>query len=334
MKAELAALIREGGPRSEPEFEGWALALYAWQVAHNPEYAAFAAGVVPERIQDIPAVPVGLFRDLSLTCFPAEQARYHFHTSGTTVGRPGVHRLMDTEVYDLGAARHASGVVGPIPRGGVSLVSPADTSSLGHMCRSFAPNLRWFFTPELGLDREGAARALRRATSPVFVPATAFAMAELLVPDDGPPLGPIPLPVGSVVMVTGGFKGRRRALDEAALVAAAMAAFPGARVVGEYGMTELSSQLWAPTLGEPFVPPPWMRVLAVDPVQGEPAEEGVLRFIDLANHQTVLAIETQDLGRVLPDGRVVLLGRSLEAPLRGCSLSVEEALDRRAGDGR
>ena len=76
-----------------------------------------------------------------------------------------------------------------------------------------------------------------------------------------------------------------------------------------------------------------MRVYAADPLSGEPAEEGVLRFVDLANHQTVLAIETQDLGRILPDGRVVLLGRSLEAPLRGCSLTVEEALSR-AADAR
>lgn len=333
MKAEILALIRAGGPRSPEEFEAAALALFRWQVAHNAEYAAFAAGVHPERWVDIPAVPVGLFRELALTCFPPSAARVAFHTSGTT-GAPGVHRLMDTEVYDLGAASHAVAVIGPIPTEGVSLVSPAPTSSLGHMCRSFAPRLRWYFTPELGLDAEGAVAALRAATRPQFVPATAFALAELIAPDDAPPPAPVRLPRGSVVMVTGGFKGRRRAVDEGALVARASAFFEGAAVVGEYGMTELSSQLWAANLGDPYVPPPWMRVYAADPLTGEPAEEGVLRFVDLANHGSVLAIETQDLGRVLPDGRVQLLGRSLEAPPRGCSLTVEEAGARGVHVGR
>ncbi len=333
MKAEIYALIASGGPRSAAEFDAAARALFDWQVAHNAEYAAFSGGASPKTWLEIPAVPVGLFRELALTCFPPSAARFHFQTSGTT-GAPGVHRLMDTEVYDLGARRHAAAVVGAIPEEGVSLVSPAASSSLGHMCRSFAPRLRWYFTPELGLDASGAVLALRAARRAQFVPATAFALAELIAPDDAPPPEPVRLPEGSVVMVTGGFKGRRRAVDEGALVARARAFFEGAAVVGEYGMTELSSQLWAANLGDPFTPPPWMRVYAADPLTGEPAEEGVLRFVDLANHATVLAVETQDLGRVLPDGRVVLLGRSLEAPLRGCSLTVEEAGGRGADVSR
>ena len=90
-------------------------------------------------------------------------------------------------------------------------------------------------------------------------------------------------------------------------------------------MSELSSQLWASPAGAPFVPPAWMRVLAVDPWSGLPTETGLLRFFDLANVQTVLAIETADVGTVHPDGSVSLAGRLPGARLRGCSLTVEEA---------
>jgi hypothetical protein len=72
-----------------------------------------------------------------------------------------------------------------------------------------------------------------------------------------------------------------------------------------------------------------MRVYAVAPGTGKPlsaGQVGQLRFVDLANQQTVLAVETLDQGRVLPDGRVELLGRLAGAPVRGCSLTREEAL--------
>ena len=325
MKALLAEVIAAGGPRSEAEFDALALALFRAQRVLNADYGRFSGSEEPTCWAEIPAVPVGLFRDLALTCFPPDEARVLFRTSGTTSGRRGVHRLRDTDLYDLGSLRHARAVLGPIPQAGVSLVTHAPDSSLGHMVALFAPGLTRAFDLGTGLDHALAWSALRAARQPVFVPATAFALADLLYPDGQPPAEPCPLPEGSIVMVTGGFKGWRRRVDEAELTRRALGAFPGARVVGEYGMTELSSQLWADPLGAPFLPPPWMRVLAVDPLSGQPAPEGQLRFFDLANHDTVLAVETQDLGRVLPDGRVVLLGRLQDAPARGCSITVEEA---------
>ncbi|MEO0601991.1 MAG: acyl-protein synthetase, partial [Myxococcota bacterium] len=158
----------------------------------------------------------------------------------------------------------------------------------------------------------------------LYVATTAFAMAEYL--DHDPPA----LPAGSVVMVTGGFKGRVHRLEGAELYRAIRDRLAPARLVTEYGMTELSSQLW----GAPqtrFAPPPWLAVLAVDPVTGEvlPAgTEGQLRFVDLANLDSTLGIETMDAGVVGVDGTVELRGRLTGAPSRGCSLTVEEAWGR------
>lgn len=319
MKATLRRFILEGG-----DFEATALALYQYQRAHNRDYAAYADGAQPARWQDIPAVPVALFRDLPLTSFPAAEATVTFRTSGTT-GPRGVVRLRDTELYDLGARLAAAAALGEVPQEGVSLVSHAADASLGHMCADFAPRLRRCFDPERGLDKAGAWAALRGAAAPQFVPGTAFAWDELT---EGVSEA-CPLPVGSILMVTGGFKGRRRTVGEGELADRLRALFPGVRLVGEYGMTELCSQLWAPELGGPFFPPPWMRVRAVDPWTGEDAAVGLLRFYDLANADTAFAIETRDLGELRPDGSVVLRGRLEGDEPRGCSLTVEELQLRR-----
>lgn len=309
---------------STETFAALALDLWAEQVRTNPDYRAICGDIVPTRVDRIPVAPVRLFRSLPLTSFPPSDATVVFRTSGTTGGR-GVVRMRDTTLYDLGARAHAQAVVGPIPTRGASLVARLPDSSLAHMCWDFSPDLVPFFDRDRGVDGAGLRAHLASLTArglPAFVPGTAFAFAELVEQLSEP----IPLAPGSVVMVTGGFKGRRAKVSAAALGDALRARFPTARIVGEYGMSELSSQLWSEELGGAFVPPPWLRVLAVDPDTGEPAPTGLLRFVDLASVDTVLAIETGDLGEVLPNGSVVLHGRHAGAPLRGCSLTVEEAL--------
>lgn len=313
----------------EPAFDAAARALYAWQVARCPDLAAMQVGPPPGHWTDIPAVPVALYRDLDLCCFPVDQGRVLFQTSGTTSGRRGRHRLVDTDAYDLGARLWAERVLGPLPARAISLVAPSPSSSLHHMVDQFCPGSTSYAHPD-GIDVDGALAGLRaaaRGAAPVFVPGTAFAFAELVAA----PAPPIPLPAGSILMVTGGYKGRIRTVGEADLDRLLGALLPGVRRVGEYGMTELSSQLWSDPLGAAFRPPPWMRVRAVEPWTGRPVPTGavgLLRFVDLLNHQSNLCVETEDLGAVDAGGHVRLAGRLEGAVARGCSLSVEEALGR------
>jgi hypothetical protein len=107
-------------------------------------------------------------------------------------------------------------------------------------------------------------------------------------------------------------------------------------VVGEYGMTELTSQAYTRALhGDEsglFFSPPWMKVRALDPVTLEelpPGREGLLAIFDLANVGSALHLLTEDLGVVENEaGGFRLLGRAPEADLRGCSLLAEELAGR------
>jgi hypothetical protein len=189
-----------------------------------------------------------------------------------------------------------------------------------------------------GIDVAGlhaAAELARSRGEPLLVLATAFALVGLL---DAVGTGMLSLPRGSVVMQTGGFKGRSRELDSTELYRAIAAVFgiDESSVVGEYGMTELTSQLYEGTLPGGllrsrrgvYLEPPWCKVDSVDPATLEPLPDGAVglaRIVDLGNVDSAVAIVTQDRVRRI-DGGIELLGRSSGAPPRGCSLAVEALL--------
>jgi hypothetical protein len=308
-------------PDAEP-FERLALDIHRWQATQDPVLASLVEGSVTSW-QQIPAVPVALFKDLPVgTVKPGTEAA-RFHTSGTTGGGRGTHRLRSTALYDHGALTWARACVPESPQDVAALLlDPADNpeSSLSHMVALFG-TCTWHLGPN-GVDGESFNARVADATAPLYVAATAFALAELL--EDHAPAA---LPAGSVLMVTGGFKGRHHRLDGEALYTAARQRMSPHRLVTEYGMTELSSQLWgSPTSA--YRPPPWLRVVAVEPATGRPlpvGTRGQLRFYDLANLDGTLGVETLDEGVVHADGTLSLLGRLVGAPARGCSLTVEEA---------
>ncbi len=131
---------------------------------------------------------------------------------------------------------------------------------------------------------------------------------------------------GVTIMETGGMKGRRRELTRTELHETMKDAFGVNEVHSEYGMTELFSQAYA--LGDSrFRPTKTMRVFAHElndpfcPVSY--GRTGVLNIIDLANLDTCSFIQTEDIGRVFPDGSFEVLGRMDVAEMRGCNLMVE-----------
>jgi hypothetical protein len=128
----------------------------------------------------------------------------------------------------------------------------------------------------------------------------------------------------TVVMETGGMKGRRKEITRAALHEYLTARLGVKAIHAEYGMTELLSQAYSSGNGL-FTCPPWMKVLVRkedDPLDVTSEGEGIINIIDLANVWSCSFIATEDVGRIGPDGRFEVSGRVDNSDIRGCSLLV------------
>ena len=147
-------------------------------------------------------------------------------------------------------------------------------------------------------------------------------------------------------MDTGGAKGARVEVRREEIVAAfkRVLGIPSTHLVNEYGMAELGSQLYEDTLlaahegrdaDAGFAIPPWVRTRVLDPETMRPCPDGqpgLLVHYDLANLDTPLVIQTEDVG-VCARGRLHIEGRLPEAERRGCSLPFEQFVEREGVTG-
>ena len=128
----------------------------------------------------------------------------------------------------------------------------------------------------------------------------------------------------TIVMETGGMKGRRKEMVRNELHAQLKHNLGVKEIQSEYGMTELLSQAYAKTDGR-FHCPPWMEVFVRHPNNPMEVQEhgtGCLNIIDLANKYSCAFIATDDLAKVYPDGSFEILGRVDASDIRGCNLMV------------
>jgi acyl-CoA synthetase (AMP-forming)/AMP-acid ligase II len=333
--------------------------IAAFQQEFSPGFARLVrrAGVLSSA-DSIPGVPCDAFRLARVAVHPESEDTVRFATSGTTGSSRGTHALRTLDTYRALALSfgRAALLEGTRPRRVVALAPRLDdppTSSLGFMMALFMADFeqksvldvrdpqRWLID-ERGVnvtELERAAHAAREAGEELVILATSFALVTLLDALGGRPLT---VPEHTVIMQTGGFKGKTREISPNELRASLAATFgiSELRIVSEYGMTELTSQLYEATVpgsalqarqqGAPgvYFEPPWLRVVPVDPVTLEPVangEVGIARIVDLGNVDSAVAIQTQDRVR-RTGGGIELLGRAPGATPRGCSLAVEEFL--------
>jgi hypothetical protein len=339
-----------------PSFNQLALELFALQFKWNAPYCRFceARDARPDTVAHwtaIPSIPTSAFKELDLSCLPTDERTTVFRSSGTTAQRPSRHfhneeslALYETSLLAWFKAhvRMANG------KWQLAILTPPPAqvlhSSLVHMFETIRRELSPGAAPFVGragedgtwtVELEAALALLRRASAtgqPLLILGTAFSFVHLLDHLAGQELC-LQLPPGSCAMETGGYKGRSRALPQAALhgLISQRLGIPPSRIVCEYGMSELSSQAydWAiPPSGithhvsRTFRFPPWARVQVISPETGcevGEGETGLIRVFDLANVYSVMAIQTEDVGRRRGEG-FELVGRAAVAEPRGCSL--------------
>jgi len=335
------------GPDGEAEFDTMARALFAWQFGHVAPYRRLceARGVTPATLtgwRAIPAVPQRLYKETVLYGHAGAPGRV-FHTSGTTTGTPGKQHLLSDHIYKTvaleGAARaglwgddHALPelqILAPPPR---EAVHSSLSAMFEYWCETALEAGRresafWVRGGTLMLHglRERL-EVLAAEGRPVGICGAAFSLVHYL--DAYSPLDPIPLPTGSWLLETGGFKGRSRELpkDEFYRALGYLFGLPDDAIWNEYGMTELSSQAYARGANGRHTVPPWARVLVIDPEterEVDPGQPGLVRWIDLANVDSVLCLQTLDQAVRHEEG-FFLMGRLPQADPRGCSLAADD----------
>jgi len=128
----------------------------------------------------------------------------------------------------------------------------------------------------------------------------------------------------TIVMETGGMKGRRKEMIKEELHHILKKGFGVQKIHSEYGMTELLSQAYSVGDGL-FSCPPWMKILTRDTEDAFSytlGKTGGINVIDLANLYSCSFIATQDLGKIFDDGTFEVLGRFDSSDIRGCNLMI------------
>jgi hypothetical protein len=336
------------------------------------------------RWEEIPAVPIHAFKSKELVTFPVAQAAAVFHSSATTSGTPSRHFIRDLRyyeasiktgfegniidrahtAYDCGASAllrdcGSAGSGAPLQITFLILIpSPAEAphSSLSWMMEVLRG--RWgtpcseYMVRKGRLDEPRLAQVLAKSQSSkekVMVLGTTLAFLAFF--DYCAKTGQrFQLPESSRLMDTGGMKTSRLEITRPTFVddVRTYLGIPEMDCINEYGMCELSSQFYGQGRTSFLQGPPWVRSRILDPVTGEsavPGQPGLLCHYDLANMDSVMAIQTEDIGLsgkgsdtleqyVAPKCQTphnalagfVLLGRAPEAELKGCSLNAEAFL--------
>jgi hypothetical protein len=294
--------------------------------------------------RDIPPVPALAFKELELRCGPAERT---FVTSGTTQGaqQRGRHAIPDLRLYRAATRAGLQEFIFPdvSQLRILSLVPAADVwphSSLAQMITwamdDFGGSGSGYFAGSEGVEFAAFSEALRQSErdgGPVCIMSTTGALIRFF--DYCRAAGwTFRLPHSSRLMDTGGTKGAPRTLSRHGLLQACWNTFaiPGYFCVNEYGMTELSSQLYDNVIRARVrghvthrakAGPHWLRTRVIDPGSLRdvpPGERGLLCHVDLANAGTAVAVLTEDVGCLTADG-LELIGRVSGAEARGCSLA-------------
>jgi hypothetical protein len=360
LESRVLDFIRE--PGGEAELNELALAVFAHQYEQVPIYRRFCErrGVEPggvARWEEVPALPADAFKH----GLDAADRPHVFLSSGTTAGpeQRSRHAVESLAAYEASALAHFRAMVladEPGPLATLVLGPTAAShphSSLGRMF-SWCVDLCSNGDSLVAFDADGRTDIAAtvtwlgeksRESAPVLILAVTSALTAVFeaLRDRH---GPCRLPADSRIVDTGGRKGTAHALSPNGVLKAAWRWLhvPAYLCVNEYGMTEMFSQFYDDALESRAsgrlsprakVSPPWVRTRIVDPATLEPAAPGtvgLLRHFDLANWESVSALQTLDLAREVGIG-FELRGRAAGAEARGCSALVTEILDARADDG-
>jgi hypothetical protein len=311
----------------ELDFTKAALSLYQTQYQGNAVYQQWVKALAlqpPEQLTHLPFLPISFFKSHNIVTGSFEPELV-FESSGTTGMLASKHWVKHLSLYQQSYTTAFQLFYGDVKQYCVIGLLPSYLERTGSSLVLMVDDLiKQSQHPQSGFylnDYAKLAEVLQQLTTqqqPVLLIGVTFGLLDFAA------AFPIALGSNTIVMETGGMKGRRKEMTRAAVHEQLQQTFGVTTIHSEYGMTELLSQAYSKGGGR-FFCPPWMKVLvraADDPLQVSESGKGVLNIIDLANAYSCAFIATDDVGEVFEDGSFEVQGRLDNSDLRGCNLLV------------
>lgn len=310
----------------EEAFIAFANDVFVYQSKHNQIYKDFIDKIHNNthdllKSENFPFLPIGFFKSHEVFCGKERPSNY-FESSGTGKQLVSKHFLNEIRVYEASFTESFNRHYGDPDRWCIMGLLPSYLerahSSLVYMIESLMkksahPSNGFYLYNHEALYAN--LKLLESTRQKTILFGTTFALLDFSEKYN--------LPLSNTVIIeTGGMKGRRVELLREQIHDLLQKSFPQAAIHSEYGMTELCSQAYAKENGR-FVCPPWMKVLVrdeADPFYISCTGKGALNIIDLANIFSCSFIATDDVGEVFDDGSFSVLGRLDNSDVRGCSL--------------
>ncbi|MEL4306698.1 LuxE/PaaK family acyltransferase [Joostella sp. CR20] len=313
---------------SSTNFNQVALAVFQYQYANNKVYREFCNHLnrTPESVNlvtEIPFLPIQFFKSHEVLS-TANTPEITFTSSGTTGSLTSKHLVTDLKVYEESFRKGFTHFYGNIKDYTVLALLPAylerTGSSLIYMVNDMIEQSE---APESGFylhnidELAQHLKTLDTQGKKVLLIGVSFALLDLVEAYSFNLKN-------TIVMETGGMKGRRKEMIRAELHSVLAEGFGVSKIHSEYGMTELLSQGYSKGDGV-FECPPWMDIIIRDPEDAltifEDGKSGGINVIDLANINSCSFIATQDLGRK-QGNQFEVIGRFDHSDIRGCNLMV------------
>jgi phenylacetate-coenzyme A ligase PaaK-like adenylate-forming protein len=313
----------------EQQFTEIALAVFKHQFKHNKVYRSFCdlLYIHPSSvttIEEIPFLPIQFFKSRQVLS-SLDEVQETFTSSGTTGSVISKHLVTDINLYKESYLKGFAHFYGNIEEYTVLALLPnyleREGSSLVFMVDDLIQKSK---NSESGFyldNREELAQKLielDKTGQKILLIGVSFALLDLIE------MQQFSLK-NTIIMETGGMKGRRKELVREELHTILQNGFGVSEIHSEYGMTELLSQAYSKGNGI-FETPPWMKILTRDTedalTMNASGKNGGINIIDLANYNSCSFIAAQDLGKVHENETFEIIGRFDNSDIRGCNLLV------------
>tara|TARA_B100001059_G_scaffold234209_1_gene276140 strand:- start:2131 stop:3108 length:978 start_codon:yes stop_codon:yes gene_type:complete len=315
--------------KSSLEFENKAIEVFKYQFENNLVYRSFCDLLYKhpcdvKKIKDIPFLPIDFFKSHEIKISSKKTSKI-FTSSGTTGSNLSRHFVTDLNLYEKSFMNCFKIFYGNIKEYTVLGLLPSylerNNSSLVYMVNKMIEQSKFtesrFYLNEIDELKETILK-LEKSKRKTILIGVSYALLNLIE------YHKFNLKY-TLVMETGGMKGKREELIKSDLHKLLRNGFGVNNIHSEYGMTEILSQAYSKKNGL-FSTPPWMNILIRDTEDAQSIlplnKTGGINIIDLANINSCSFIATMDLGKLHKNGQFEIMGRFDQSDIRGCNLMV------------